>query len=498
MDVNGYRKNAESFLSKLDKEYYMHFSGQKSTLNVSSIYKQHSSLFERETVDSFKSLVDDSSGEEKKKNKYLLNFCTEGFMENQVKELVDKTADNEAKATVKIEGDDVPFRYSEIILSNEADKNKRDIIDDKRREKIRESFNGDLKSYWKELHLQANELGFSSYLDLFSFLKGIDLYELEKQMGQLIEKTAKTYEDNFSGLLKEKLDLDINRSRRSDMAYFKRGKEYDRYFKKENLVPLFRETMYDMGIDLEKQENIHLDVESRKNKSPRAFCSTVKVPSEIYLVVMPTGGQDDFEAMFHEGGHAEHFGGTSPDLDFEYRYLGDNAVTEGYAFTLEHLMQSRDWMMNYIGLDREEASEFVYFSNNIKLWFCRRYAGKLKYEISLHDGSGIEGKDEEYARILTESNNMQYFPENYLRDVDSSFYCANYIRAWMFEAQLKDYIVSNFGSSWFKNKKAGSFLRELWYYGQKYDPVEILNQIGFKDLDIGYLINSLLEGVKRQ
>jgi hypothetical protein len=34
-------------------------------------------------------------------------------------------------------------------------------------------------------------------------------------------------------------------------------------------------------------------------------------------------------------------------------------------------------------------------------------------------------------------------------------------------------------------------------YGQKYNPVEILRQLDYKDLDADYLINSLIEGVNK-
>ena len=217
---------------------------------------------------------------------------------------------------------------------------------------------------------------------------------------------------------------------------------------------------------------------------------------EIYLVVMPSGGQDDCEVMFHEGGHALHFGTTDARLDFEYRFLGDNTVTEGYAFCLEQLMQNRQWLVDFLRMSPAEAEEFVYFSKLIKLWFCRRYAGKLKYELILHDGKPISGKDSKYREILSSVNLMEYPEENYLKDVDEGFYCTNYIRAWVFESQIKDYMHRKFGYDWYRKKKAGFFLRELWSYGQKYSAPEVLSQLGLNKLDINYLIDSLTGDIK--
>jgi len=453
MDTKKYKIDAETFLSKIEKEYYLHFSGQKDSLNLSSIYNEYEHLFSKENILYFKNLKDNSSGEDKKKASYLLKFCTEGYLERKVKDLVDRIAEDEAKAKIEIDGKEVPFRYSEILLANEPDKVKRDIIEDKRSRKVAEDFNDNLYSYWDVLHKQAKDLGFSDYKDLFSYLKEEDFFKLYNGMERLLDETQTLYEKHFGSLLMKEMGIKLEESKRSDFSFIKRAGIYDKFFSKGKLVAVFKDTLLGMGIDIQKQDNIYLDIDERKNKSPRAFCSTVKVPQEIYLVIMPSGGQDDYEAMLHEGGHALHFGNTMSNLDFEYRFLGDNAVTEGYAFSLEHLMQSKQWIIDFLKMSPDEAGEFVYFSNLIKLWFCRRYAGKLKYELTLHDNKPIKGKELAYEEILFSTNLMKYPKEDYLRDVDEGFYCTNYIRAWIFESQLKEYMHRKFGYEWYKKNQ---------------------------------------------
>jgi hypothetical protein len=496
MDIVKYRKDSEKFLYKRDKEYYLHFSGQKNNLNISGINEEFAHLFSRENIKYLRDLKDRSTGDEKKKASCLLKFCTEGFIEAQTKTLVDEIAGDETKAKIVVDGKKIPFRYSEILLTNEPDKARRDDIDDKRNRIVAEYLNKNLYKYWETMHRQASDMGFSGYSELFSYLKEEDFSILEYAMDKLLTQTQKLYEDRFGALLRGELGIALKSSRRSDFAYLKRAKKYDKFFKKSSLVGVFKNTLFEMGIDIYKYNNIYFDVEERENKSPRAFCCTPDVPGEIYLVVMPSGGQDDFEALLHEGGHALHFGTTGKNLDFEYRCLGDNAVTEGYAFCMEQLMQNPGWLMDFLKMDRDTAREFVYFSNLLKLWFCRRYAGKLKYELILHDGKPLKGKESVYREILSSVNLMDYPEENYLKDVDDGFYCTNYIRAWIFQAQLKGYIQDKFGYDWYKKKKAGSFMKELWSYGQKYNTDEILSQLGFSGMDIDYLIDSLITGVR--
>jgi hypothetical protein len=496
MNLDQYKADAENFLGELDKEYYLHFSGKKSELNLDDIYRKYDFLFTFENSQFFSNLIDASDGDNKKKAGYLFQFSTDTYLGKKYQKISDKIANNEAMAKIDIEGQDYSFRYSDIMLSNEPDKNKRELIDSKRRKLISSMFNDDFKIYWQSLHNEAKGLGFENYASLFIKLKGYDFYALDADMDKLVLETNELYEEHMDRLFKKKLGISIFGSKACDFAYLKRAKEFDMFFKKENLVSIFNETMGQLGINIESQKNIIMDVEERENKSPRAFCCPVKVPSEIYLVVMPSGGQDDYGAMFHEGGHAEHFANVSSKLDFEYRYLGDNSITEGFAFCLENLIFEKEWLSSIIGMDKSAAAEFMYFSGLINLFFLRRYAGKLKYELSLHDGTGFEGKDLLYKKILTKNLAMEYYPENYLKDVDEGFYCTSYIRAWMFEAQLKDYILTKFGTAWFKSKKAGDFLREIWSYGQRYSPEEILDFLDYKNLDINYLINKAVNLVK--
>jgi len=496
LNIDEYRIDAENFLGKVDKEYYLHFSGLKPDLDLKSIYDGYPHLFTLESVGFFKELMRDSKKDEKKKAKYLLQFSAEGYMSNRFAHIADRIANNEAASKIRIDTKEVSFRYSDIILSNEADMQKRHHIEDERLKITSETFNPDLMEYWESLHVEAENIGYKNYADMFMDIKGFDFYELEKQMDKLVTETNSLYRYHMGKLFKKKLGISMEDSRASDFAFIKRANEFDMFFGKESLLPAFKNTMSMMGIDINRQKNIIMDVEERENKTPRAFCCTVKVPSEIYLVVMPIGGQDDYSALFHEGGHAEHFANARNSLDFEYRYLGDSAVTEGYAFCFENLIGDVNWLKDILGMNDEAADEFTYFMAIMNLFFLRRYACKLKYELLLHSQKSVSGMDEKYSNIMTENLIMKYPSENYLKDVDESFYCTSYIRAWIFEAQVKDYMLNKFGYRWYRNEKAGDFLKEIWSYGQKYSPEEVLEFLDYEGMDINYLLNNTMNLLK--
>jgi hypothetical protein len=245
-----------------------------------------------------------------------------------------------------------------------------------------------------------------------------------------------------------------------------------------------------MGIDLDAQTNVHLDTEARPLKSPRAFCSAIHVPQDVRLVIQPAGGMDDYHALFHEAGHMEHFAHVDPGLEFAYRYLGDTSVTETYAFLLEHLFFSPAWLEGVLGLRSGQYQDAMRASRFKLLWLVRRHAAKLNYELELHTGL-VDAKASAYAYWLHRGCRVQIPPQRYLEDVDDGFYVAQYLRAWIFEAQLRRYLEQMFGAEWFARREAGDLLKGLWRVGQQHPVEELARQIGAPGLDLAPLVAQL-------
>ena len=73
---------------------------------------------------------------------------------------------------------------------------------------------------------------------------------------------------------------------------------------------------------------------------------------------------------------------------------------------------------------------------------------------------------------------MQYDAQSYLEDTEDALESADYLRAWIFELQLRDYLRSKFGNTWYAQRAAGLFLKEIWETGQLYSVEELCREIG--------------------
>ena len=277
--------------------------------------------------------------------------------------------------------------------------------------------------------------------------------------------------------LRRTLGFGLAELRRSDLARFFRVAEADALFPEERLVESFRATLVGLGIDLDAQPNVLLDVERRPQKSPRAFCAPVRVPDEVHLVVPPVGGRDDYLALFHEGGHTEHFAWVDPALRWEFRQLGDYAVTEAFAFLLEHLVEEPEWLRRRLGI--EDAGGLASHNRAQRLVLLRRYCAKLDYELELHGGEHpVKDLPGRYAGALSEAVRVEWPAAMWLTDVDPAFYVANYLRAWSLETHVRALLRERFGETWFEQLEAGATLIELWRDGQRLAAEEIAAGLG--------------------
>ncbi len=493
MDLRAYRCSAETFLRELTAEYYRHYAGLKSDYEIEPIYERHERLFTRGAVDELRRLVAGATpgGEEHRRLVMLSDFAIEGLIGQATKTVESELARREAGLELSLDGDRIGFRESAVVQANEPSAERRAAIEQERLELTDETLNPLYRELLEGQHAVARELGYDSYLALCGECKQLDLHGLQRQTSAFSKATDALFPEVLAPELRRTLEIGLDDLRRSDLPRFFRAADEDARFPAEQLLSSFFETVAGLGFDLDQQPQVILDVESRPNKSPRAFCAPVRVPSEVYLVISPVGGRDDFAALFHEGGHTEHYANVDQRLPFEFRCLGDNAITESFAFLLQHLIEQPEWLSRRLRCG--DGEQLAAHARAVRLVYLRRYAGKLAYELELHGGgdSGYAALAERYAALLSDALAIPWPRETFLADVDPGFYCSCYLRAWALETHLRAHLEQRFGPAWFECREAGTVLRELWRKGQRLTPQELLGELTGAQLDFTVLLSDL-------
>jgi hypothetical protein len=491
-----YRREYAEFNSQWGREYYLVLSGQKDNLELTGIYERYSDLFTRDSISRLKQLLEEAppSFESNRVSvSHLLTFATDQFLENAAKVLTEEISRYESQANIEWQGQKIHFQEAFVAIKTEKDRQARRAIYKKRTEIIEAS--NDLRAErLGKLHGAARMLGFENYALMHEQLRNKDYVAMSLAVEKFLGQTEEVYVKRLDEALRRDLNIKIEDAERIDALYFLNLSGYDEKFPASRLLKVYQETMQGLGIDIEKQKNIYVDSVPRPRKSARAFCAPIEIPEEVKLVIRPVGGQSDYQAMLHEAGHAQHYGWTSPNLQPEFKYTGDYALTETYAFLFNHLPGESDWLAGM--LQFTDNREFVRSAILTRLHIVRRYAAKLIYERKLHSEDSLANAPALYAQLQTTATKFQTGEAEFLIDLDDGFYSANYLRAWAFEVALRDYLKTKFDKRWWTSQRAGNFLKEIWDTGDRYDADEMAAQIGIGPINFDLLIEEFNQELK--
>jgi hypothetical protein len=474
--LDAYRDEADRFIAELDEEYYFHFAGLKENLELETIYERHAELT---TLDWAQSLGEAVDGDRRVRE--LWRFACEGHLGNLTSEHSEKVAALETELEAEVDGEKVGYRMLRPTIANTEDRGKRERLDEARTQLTDEHLNPIYLDAVEITQQTVPKLGAPNYLQLYRTF-GFRLDDLADQCRAVLAETEQLYEESTDKLFRDRVGIGLDDAKRWDVPRVFRAENWDDFFPAEKMLPALEATLADLGIDLRSQQNVHLDLEQRPSKSPRAFCAPIEVPGKVMLVIQPIGGADDWRALFHEAGHTEHFAHTSPDLAMEERRLGDNAVTEGWAMLLQHLTDEPAWLTRRLDVGRPD--EFAREGATGLLYFVRRYCAKLLYELEFHAMEDVTALRPRYVELLADALKIEPSETDYLADIDSGFYVTEYLRSWAFEAQLRAHLRERFGNTWFAKREAGSLLRELWSEGQRINADELLKDVTGAELEM--------------
>jgi hypothetical protein len=486
-ELDDYRGRADRFIAALNEEYYLHYAGLKDSLDLEPIYDEFAELTSLEQANRIGAAVDGD-----RRIRELWRFACQGYLGNLTRQHEERSAEIEAGLKATVDGEEIPYRLIRPTIANEPDRDKRQRLEYARNALTEEHLLPLQVDVMGVERVAVRELGAPNYAELHRRL-GFRLDELAERARTFLAETEPMFEESADSLFRERVGVGLAEAKRWDVARLFRAPVWDTAFPGDRMLPALEATLADLGIHLNAQENVELDVEQREKKTPRAFCSPIEVPQRVVLVIQPVGGVDDWRALFHEAGHTEHYAHTSADLAMEDRRLGDFAVTEGWAMLIEHLVQDAAWLNRRLDVPR--AGQFVAEGATALLYLVRRYCAKLLYEIELFEAEDPVPLKTRYVELLSDALKIEPSETDYLADVDAGFYVTAYVRAWAFEAQLTRFFREKFGTTWFTQRSAGSLLRELWSEGQRLTADELLKELTSAEIDLEAVSEHVREGL---
>ena len=486
------RQDGQAFTEEISRESYLAHSGHKRAAEFKPIYDRYAHVLGKEALDLTMDLFKNSAvgTDEHRSASLLLEWQLESQASRSLAELDEREIAWESSAYIETpDGARIQYQAAAIEIANEKDRSRRLLLDAARADVVeREHSPLRLERLQREKDY-IESLGIApSYNTAFEEITGVSLGDLARDCSEFLEETQPLWDEALPHYLRKSLGITPAEATRSAALALLRASEYDVAFPGSTLQASVSRQLRDMNVDPNAGGRIVYDVGERPGKRARAFCAPTRVPEEVYLVLRPHGGQSDYTTLLHEAGHALHFANVRPDLPFEYRWLGDNSITEAYAMLFDHRMQDKGWLLRYTEIGTSRVNEFLRLAGFEELHYLRRYCAKLIYEVEAYgDGADWDDLPDLYVETLTAATNFKYRTADAFIDFDPRYYSTRYLRAWQLQALLNESLVERFDIDWYRNPSAGPWMiRELWGEGQRETAEELAARVSIREEKLSF------------
>jgi hypothetical protein len=407
------------------------------------------------------------------------------YLAQQLAEENDTLAALEASLTFQVDGRDVRWRDLERLLANERGAPRRKALYTAATPAL-ERLNQLMRKREERMEQLVRELGYTSYEAFGGELRQADLGRLGLLAEEVLRATEAPYKEVMERLSQRELGMPFANLTRADLPRLFRPREVDGFFPKGELLLRAHGTMAGMGIDLGEMKNVRIDArDDVKRKNPRPLSLGIEVPRDVRLSVRPVEGALEQARLMHEFGHALHYAFTK-EPRFELAKLGNPTVTEAYAALFEDLTEDPVWLEEHAGLTGKDRATYLAATSAHKLFLIRRAAGKLLYQLALHQENEEPVDAREIYKAIIERVDVMPATDDdvarYMVDQEDFYQSADNFRAWFLAGQLQGQLKARFGPAWWHEPDAGKFLKELWAHGNALSAREVAEAMGEKGI----------------
>ncbi len=472
-------KRLQELQEEIMNDEYDLVAGISKESSYESIMKKYEDIADEKKLVDLKKEIEECSNSRQRENSERLYYAVMGhIIDSKTADMEQKLSELSANSVVEYNDSTLHVQDVPTLLRKTNDFSEREVL-----------YNS-LIPYKKEytelnkktLEIQVPELlrltNTNSIIECNDVMKKYSHEDVRINMRETYKKLKSIYEEQMEIVSNKKTGRSFRGLSRAHVLYIMYEDSFDGLFSKEKIFPAISSAFLRQSFDLSKIPGLRVDSEFREGKSARASCWPVNPPHDVRVLTKSEGGFDDVMDLMHELGHGLHYSHASPSLSFAEKNLGrTNVFSEVFSFLFENLSIDPLWLEKTFSINKETAriinSRYTFFN----LMVFIRYIGILEAELDFFAKGDFSDSDF-YTTKLNAYTGLTYDAESYLFDQDDGFYSADYLRAWMNEVTLAEYLKNTFGDLWFENPSASEFLVLLWKEGDRYDVNEVFSRYG--------------------
>ena len=314
----------------------------------------------------------------------------------------------------------------------------------------------------------------------------LDPDRFEGVADRLLDATEARHRDLLEPAL-ERAGTPLAGAAAADVAALLARSACDEFFPAGQRVDYLAFTL--QGMEIRDLAGVEVDDEAREGRTSDARSFALRVPGSVLLSLGPAGGVAACRDAFVASGRALGPAFSSAELPVERRREGDPALGLGFGLLLGDLVSDPTWLAASPASQRDE--QIAREGELQRLVMLRRTAGQLRYELLLSElppGEDPARLTERGAEELGRALGVAVSGEGLLEGSDPELTALHELRALCFAAQLREFLRQEFGRAFWKERRCGELLKELWNTGTSYDADSLAAELGFGPLDVEHLL----------
>lgn len=519
MKTGDYRRDYAAYTAALERARYDHQTGGVAPhLRPDSLRERYAGdLWTRSAIDELTRAREEIPAQfetERTALAALLRAAQLGHLEERAREVTNELARCTTSARIKWDGENVSPDAAPDALAAETDAARRRELSARWFDALRACT--DLRAARLEtLDEAARALVGDSYFGFMSEIEATRLESLSAGADNFLERTAPVYNANLFEWSVRHLPADFARAPvYADSLFFMRPAHLEKFFPASELRATYEATMRGLGIRIEGQRNVRLEMIENEIGRASAACFALNAPEDVRLVYRNEGGARSYQKFFAAAGRAQHFAWVSRDLTARYPELvhapAAEATRAGFAFIFADLFADMAWLEAHRRVRASEAREIARSVALVELHRARRACVQLREQRALEQAFDPRSEQlaESYATAFGETTGFRAHPSLHLRDLIPDDFDdvrdgarlppAVYLRARLFSNALGEYLRTRHGRRWWRARAAADELIDLWNTGSRYTVEELASLVGLGALEFDMLADRAEAALKSE
>lgn len=380
-----------------------------------------------------------------------------------------------ADLAFSFEGRTVALRNTASMLAAEPDAARRAALDDARAPAAARAAKGADASA-AALAEATRRLGLGDPLSIAAELRRASPESLAALAAATLDATGPAYCAAMEALARGETGVALSATRLRDLPRILRASHEPKAHPASRLVAGGRTAAAAAGVDLAAQ--VKLDDRVASGKSQRPLAVPVRVPDDVRLSAMPSGGASETRAFLHELGVALFRSGIRAE-GVELRRLGTPAAAATWGHFLEGLAADPAWIHDQSGIAGDALAREIKAAQAERLHAVRMQAARLLREVERSRGAAPDAAGD--ARVLSRALCRPVSADDAVRwpiPRDPLLSSADGLRGALLAAQIEAALTEKAGGPWWRWNDAPSWLGPIWAAGAVASPEDLARAAG--------------------